>query len=110
MNRLLSYLSLLLAALPVAAATPDPVQGELERYLSSPYYLIEFFVFERTGVMEFNTQETLALDRPRAFPAAMRTQRLDPDHRWDGPLDTLTRACLTYPSLEYELLAEPVLT
>jgi hypothetical protein len=106
MNRLLLFLSLLLATPPVAAATPDPVQGELEKYLSSPYYLIEFFVFERTDVMEFNTPETLALNRPRAFPAAMRTQRLDPDYRWDGPLDALTLACLTYPSLDYELLPE----
>lgn len=104
------FLALSVTALPVLlpssarAATVD--QAELEAYLHERYYEVEFFVFERPTVLDFATEEILTLHRPRALPRAVRTQRLDPEELWDGRLDTLTRACLTFPTLTYKLLPD----
>ncbi len=101
------YLALTCGLLPIqlGAATPDPETLEaLDALLSERYYEVEFFVFERPAVLDFATEEILTLDRPRALPKAIRTQRLAPEELWREPLDPLTRACLTFPILSYELL------
>ncbi len=87
---------------PAEAASADP--AELDAYFSARYYEVEFFVFERPQVVDFGTEEILTLDRPRALPSNLRTQRLTADALWTSPLDPLTRACLTFPTLTYELL------
>ena len=95
--------SLLPALLPEAqAASADA--AELEGYLKERYYEVEFFVFERPDVLDFASEEILTVDRPRALPNSVRTQRLTADSLWTAPIDPLTRACLTFPTLSYELL------
>jgi len=85
----------------IQAQTASPA---LEDYLRATYYEIEFFVFERPEVLDVSAGERLALSRPRALPAAMRTQRLDPQRPWTLPVDPFTRACFSFPTLSYELL------
>jgi len=92
------------ASLPAAVQAASAGSPELEAYLSERYYEVEFFVFERPAVLDFATEEILTLDRPRALPRTMRTQRLAPEALWTRPLDTMTRACLTFPTLTYEIL------
>lgn len=102
------YLALICSLLalfrPAAAAAASADGAELEAYLSDRYFEVEFFVFERPDVLDFATEEILTLNRPRALPKALRTQRLNPEALWTTPLDPLTRACLTFPTLSYELL------
>jgi hypothetical protein len=90
------------------AASADP--AALEDYLQSRYYEVEFFVFERPDILDFATEEILALDRPRALPNGIRTQRLAAEALWTTPLDPLTRGCLTFPTITYELLPEMLAT
>jgi len=92
------------ACLPAVVQSASPGSAELETYLSERYFEVEFFVFERPAVLDFATEEILTLERPRALPRTMRTQRLTPETLWNRPLDTMTRACLTFPTLTYELL------
>ena len=91
------------ALLPQAqAASVDA--ADLDGYLKERYYEVEFFVFERPDVLDFATEEILTVNRPRALPNTLRTQRLEPEALWTAPVDPLTRACLTFPTLSYELL------
>ncbi|MGD8416376.1 MAG: CsiV family protein [Pseudomonadales bacterium] len=89
-------------ATPAVAAESDAADA-IRGMLHDDYYEIEFFVFERPSVMDFNTEETLATDRPRALPRNIRTQRLDPAAPWTGPIDPLTRLCLTFPTVTWKL-------
>lgn len=99
---LLTWVLLGLPLLPLAAHGAAASLPAVEDYLDDRYYEIEFFVFERTQVMDFASGEQLALDRPRALPNGIRTQRLDPDALWTDPIDGPTRLCLTHPTLSYE--------
>jgi hypothetical protein len=96
-------LCLLLATLPARAAQA-PLEGmSLADLFTGHYYEIEFFVFERPDVMDFNTVEVLAHRDPRALPLEMRWQERPGEPFWPLPLDLATRACLTFPILAYEL-------
>ncbi len=100
-------LILAISALSVLSATARAADADaeaLEAYLHAPYYEIEFFVFERPSVQEFTSDEILTLNRYRALPRSFRLQR--PPEGDSGPefIDPLTRACLTYPTLTYELI------
>ena len=111
MKRQLLYLALLavaaLPALPARAASADlPDPEALEAYLHGRYFEVEFFVFERPAVLDFATEEILTLTRPRALPRDLRTQILPADALWTSPIDSMTRACLTYPTLTWELVPE----
>ena len=96
--------ALLSALLPAPAFAASADSNELEAYLSGRYYEVEFFVFERPAVLDFSSEEILTLHRPRALPNALRTQRLAVESLWNESLDPMTRACLTFPTLTYELL------
>jgi hypothetical protein len=98
------YLALSCSVLPLHAVASEAGQEMLQALLSERYYEVEFFVFERPAIVDFATEENLTLDGPRTLPDAIRTQRLAPEALWDGPLDPLTRACLTFPTLTYELI------
>ncbi|MGE0623285.1 MAG: CsiV family protein [Pseudomonadales bacterium] len=93
---------LILALVPAAGRAADVDASAIEPYLSGRYFEIEFVVFERSQVTDFSTGENLSLDRPRSLPNGIRTQRLDAQMPWAGPIDGLTRLCLTYPTLTYE--------
>lgn len=83
------------------SAEPDTAAA-VSAYLNGRYYEIEFFIFERTDVLDFRDGETLALERPRALPHLIRTQRLAPEALWTDPIDAHTRLCLTFPTITYE--------
>ncbi len=101
----LALLAILLPSLCVRAATPEPPDpAEVEAFLQDRYFEVEFFVFERPAVLDFATEEILTLDRARALPKEMRTQVLPADALWTTPIQRLTRACLTFPTVRYELL------
>lgn len=105
---LLASLVAAVSAGPASAADPasPAVQlaaEEADDLLTRDYYQIEFFVFERPGVMEFNTEELLALNRPRALPATMRSQLGALESFADLVIDPTTRACLTFPTISYSM-------
>lgn len=97
------YCCLLLATLSAHAA-PAPLDGTtLDDLFTANHYQIEFFVFERPDVMEFDTVEVLARTGERALPWSMRIQRGEGEPLWPWPVAPETRACLTFPMLTYEL-------
>lgn len=100
--QLLTFFALPLLAAGTRAAEVDP--SDLEAYLHAPYYEVEFFVFERSDVMDFTSDEILTLNRPRALPRTFRLQSEPTGDLWPEVIDPLTRACLTFPTLTYELL------
>ncbi len=101
-------LMVLFTSAPLHAATARLERDtSLDGYLHADYFTVEFFVFERPAVLDFTTEEVLALDRPRALPRTLRSQRVDPEWRWPLALDPNTRARLTFPVITYEL--EPAL-
>lgn len=98
-------LSLSFSAVAAASTSESSTARDIEDFLHADYYEIEFFVFERPPVMEFNTDESLALTAERALPLQMRSQPAAGELAlWPYPMDPLTRACLTFPTLSYELL------
>jgi hypothetical protein len=106
MKKLVPFTGLLLAALPLYAATPNENNGgiaSIEDLFHEAFYEIEFFVFERPQIMEFNTSEVLTASEPDSFPHRMRSQQTEV---WPLPIDSLTKACLTFPTLTYELHPE----
>lgn len=100
MIRLLWLITLIATAQVVQTAEPAE---ELSEFLEQDWYTIEFFVFERPEVMDFNTIESLTLKAPRALPADLRAQRPGVEG-YRVQVDPLTRLCLTFPTLSYELL------
>lgn len=103
MIKLLPFTGLLLAALPLHAATPIADTDSIEDLFHEAFYEIEFFVFERPQIMEFNTSELLTDSEPVPFPRRMRSQLAQ---TWQPHIDSLTKACLTFPTLTYELHPE----
>lgn len=94
-------------ALPARAASPDlPDPAELEAFLHDRYFEVEFFVFERPDVLDFANGEILTLNRPRALPRGIRSQDYPSPVPWTSPIDRLTRACLTFPTVTWELVPE----
>ncbi len=112
MRAVLAGALLSLALAPLSARGESADTDAVASYLKGRYFEIEFFVFERTQVQDFSTDETLALDRPRTLSNRIRTQRLDADALWTDPIDDATKLCLTYPTVTYEWAedasAEPV--
>lgn len=95
---------ILLPLLAAGARSAEVDASDLEAYLHAPYYEVEFFVFERSEVMDFTSDEILTLNRPRALPRTFRLQPEPTGNLWPEVIDPLTRACLTFPTLTYELL------
>jgi len=104
MNKALLYLSLLVVTSPVPFAFSASEEVAIEDFLHANYYQIEFFIFARPEVMEFNSGENLTLEDGRSFPFLMRHQASISAASWPLPIDSLTRACLTFPTLSYQLL------
>jgi hypothetical protein len=103
---IVTALLILTTAAHVHGATPDEPGGGLEDFLNGNYYRIEFLVFERPAVTEFATMEVLGKSGGNPFPANMRTQRLEGEVLEPAGLSGATRACLTFPTLSYELEPE----
>ena len=72
------------------------------------WYEVEFFVFERTQVMEHNTDERLVLTAPRQLPRNM-VAPLPGAEGYEGhyQIDALTRLCLEYPTLDLQFRPDP---
>jgi hypothetical protein len=99
----LIWLIALISTAPVGQTAESP--EELSEFLHQDWYSIEFFVFERPNVMDFNTVESLTLNSPRALPINLRVQRPGPEG-YRVQIDPITRLCLTFPTLSYKLLPE----
>lgn len=93
-----------LAGMSGSARAADADAEALQAYLHAPYFEVEFFVFERPSVQEFSSDEILTLNRYRALPRTFRLQSAAEGEFWPASIDPLTRACLTFPTLTYELL------
>ena len=115
----LLWLSGLVFSTPTSAlASTTQTADEVFDLLTGKWYAIEFFVFERGEVMDFNTDEALTLFKPRQYPFNIVAQR--PGAIPGGPpgespgdlpneegyeafydLDSATKLSLVYPTLEY---------
>ncbi|MEZ5550678.1 MAG: CsiV family protein [Pseudomonadales bacterium] len=84
--------------------------AELTDAFEHDWYEVEFFVFERTEVMEHTSDERLVLHAPRSLPLQMVAPLPGPEgFAAYYQVDTQTRLCLDYPTLEIRPLdaAEP---
>jgi len=98
------FLLLGAATSQAADADSEAAAGKVIELLSRNFYEVEFFVFERSDVMEFNTREVLVHRRAQPYPYTMLALRsADEPFGSDYLIDANTRLCLTYPTLEYTL-------
>jgi hypothetical protein len=85
-----------------AASSVEAATEKITSALEGNFYEIEFFVFERNAVMEFNTREVLVGRKPLFYPASMMALN-SPDEPVGShyQIDPLTRLCMTYPTIVY---------
>jgi hypothetical protein len=88
------------ASLIVATFATNPARAaeEFEDLLQLDWFEIEFFVFERSEVMEHNTAEKLTQHAIWRIPANITAQRPGEEgYESYYHLDAVTQLCLTYP-------------
>ncbi|MFV2090958.1 MAG: CsiV family protein, partial [Pseudomonadales bacterium] len=105
MKRLSKRFAVIWLASTMVAVSEAGAAEEITDFLHKNWYEIEFFVFERPQVLDFNTQESLTVTAPRAFPVNIQALRPGPNG-YQTFVDPLTRLCLTFPTLRYRLLPE----
>lgn len=102
-NRLTGILlAMLLGWLPVTGHTAEEAVEEITNLLSQRFYEVEFFVFERSAVMDFNTREILLHKSAEAYPMPLLAmpypgETIGEHYR----IDPLTLLCMSYPTLVY---------
>ena len=99
-------LATLLSLIPgTLNATEDAIE-EITGLLSQRFYEVEFFVFERSAVMDFNTREILLHKDPQAYPPRLLAMPY-PDELVGEHyiIDPMTLLCMSYPTLEYTISA-----
>lgn len=91
----------LLAALGAAGGVRGEATETVQNLLTERWYEVEFFVFERPRVLEFNSRERLMRAHPRPYPAALGAF-LEPGEKLGAAytLDPETRLCLTFPTVD----------
>lgn len=97
-----AWLSVGLCTLLVSVWYPDQARAaDLKDAFEHDWYEVEFFVFERTEVMEHTSDERLVLRTPRQLPLQMIAPLPGPEgFEAYYQVDTQTRLCLDYPTLE----------
>ncbi len=99
------------STIPATAATvllllTTPVQAreEIEDFLKNDWYEIEFFVFERSEVMDYDNAEALTLHTLQTLPLNVTAQRPG-DEGFESyyDLDQQTKLCLVFPTLKYSI-------
>jgi len=92
------------AALLLMTTSPAQAREEIEDFLKNDWYEIEFFVFERSAVMDYDTTEALTLHALRELPHNITAQRPGEEgYASYYELDRQTKLCLVFPTLEYTL-------
>jgi hypothetical protein len=95
---------LLAAAALTLTAAPSRAAESPEELLRGAWYEIEFFVFERSAVLDAGVREVLTQPEALPYPHAMGIYRT-PGEPFGAAyeLDAATRACLTFPTLSYSV-------
>jgi hypothetical protein len=98
---------LLLLGLGTAGDARGEAADTVQDLLTERWYEVEFFVFERSAVLEFNSRERLVRAHPHRYPDAL-TAYLEPGEAIGAAysLDPETRLCLTFPTLEVRAVPE----
>jgi len=102
MRRPIIVTSLLLGlGLGAAGGARGEAAETVQNLLTERWYEVEFFVFERPAVLEFNSRERLVRAHPHRYPATLAAY-LEPGEAIGAAysLDPETRLCLTFPSLD----------
>lgn len=81
---------------------------EVTELLTQRFFEVEFFVFERSAVMDFNTREILTHREPQPYPSRLLALRY-PDQPFGSgyQIDPMTQLCLTFPTLSYPSATVP---
>jgi len=90
----------MLLAVTAAIGAGQGLAASIEDAFEQDWFEIEFFVFERTEVMEHTIDEQLVLTEPRQLPWRMLAA-LPGAEGYEGhyEVDALTKLCLDYPTL-----------
>jgi hypothetical protein len=95
---------LLLLSTPATAQSAETrlAAEAVTELLTQRFFEVEFFVFERSAVMDFNTREILTHRHPQPYPSAMLSLPF-PDQSFGSSyqIDPMTQLCLTFPTLSY---------
>jgi len=102
--------ALLLLSTPATAQSADTrlAAEAVAELLTQRFFEVEFFVFERSAVMDFNTREILTHRHPQPYPSAMLSLPF-PDQSFGSSyqIDPMTQLCLTFPTLSYTSTTGP---
>jgi hypothetical protein len=89
------------------AVAAQSVADEVAELLTQRFFEVEFFVFERSAVMDFNTREILIHREPQPYPSPLLALPY-PDQVFGSgyQIDLMTQLCLSYPTLTYSVTDE----
>jgi hypothetical protein len=100
LSRLL--LAAMLSLMPGALIAAEDAVEEITELLSQRFYEVEFFVFERSAVMDFNTREVLLHKTPQAYPPQLLAMPYPGEIVGEHyTIDPMTLLCMSYPTLDY---------
>lgn len=102
----MTYTRVPITAAAVLLLTTSPVHAreEIKDFLKNDWYEIEFFVFERSEVMDYDTTEALTLHTPHKLALNLKAQRPGVEgFESYYELDQETKLCLVFPTLEYSV-------
>jgi len=92
------------AAILLLTTSPVHAREEIKDFLKNDWYEIEFFVFERSEVMDYDTTEALTLHTPHKLALNLKAQRPGVEgFESYYELDQETKLCLVFPTLEYSV-------
>ncbi len=92
------------AAVLLLTTSPVHAREEIKDFLKNDWYEIEFFVFERSEVMDYDTTEALTLHTPHKLALNLKAQRPGVEgFESYYELDQETKLCLVFPTLEYSV-------
>lgn len=95
-------LAALLCWVPGSAAAAEDAVEDITSLLTQRFYEVEFFVFERSAVMDFNTREILLHKTPQTYPAQLLAMPYPGQTVGEHyTIDPMTLLCMSYPTLEY---------
>ncbi len=92
------------AAVLLLITCPSHAREEIEDFLKNDWYEIEFFIFERSDVMDYDNAEVLTLHALQALPLNLIAQRPG-EEGFESyyELDLETKLCLDFATLEYSI-------
>ena len=90
------------ASAAAESAAAQMAAEDVTKLLTQRFFEVEFFVFERSAVMDFNTREILTHREPRPYPSRLLALRY-PDQPFGSgyQIDPMTQLCLVFPTVSY---------